>query len=626
MKRNRFGINLDEGIPLATPDDFDLLHVDCFQEISNKLISWIKDSERPILLGGQIGSGKSTLINKAIKDVRLKPDIVLHFDQENMNMGAGDFWAITLAEFISASLLHKNDLSFCQLPKELGGYANDDWLSLLDGLKPKQFFKESFYKKLALRTEIAKNLDYISSVSGEMGKRLQEALGRPIFIFVSGVDKYDTTSAAFFAMDEVLTHLTNYKTLYEMNAVHFFSRREAFLPVAERLFIPTAEKQCIVEILLKRMGVYEKRIRSEIQALAEWSGGNLRQATRLLKHFEVALRKKRNFAESITFAIRETTSDFFAYSSKPSDVLIKTIHRTKKLETSMLALPGDKETARLAVYGNWILINQMGDGSSWPTSINPLVKTAFSKSLIIEEPEQKILIDYAKQYGISAEGLGISRLDETKGEFKSGDRLIGDYLLSGVEQPIHSNLGEILDILNSALLSKDRADRAIIAFKDPEVVRAARAYLFAKANSYEYQKCSHFDLIGGKADTLIGQIEEILADKADIISIGFEGDWDTNQLVALDKLRDRFIDRQMLWWIPFVLLKKFLPYWVQLRQLFEIMVLEDELLGSISLKEIEDDLQFFKELVEGDNSFQANVVHNLKIVLKYLQEVRAGVK
>lgn len=66
MKRKTFGINLDEGIPLVSQSDFELLHVDCFDDSYEKLTSWIKDSEQPLVIGGQIGSGKSTLIRKDI--------------------------------------------------------------------------------------------------------------------------------------------------------------------------------------------------------------------------------------------------------------------------------------------------------------------------------------------------------------------------------------------------------------------------------------------------------------------------------------------------------------------------------------------------------------------------------
>lgn len=68
MKRNHFGINLDEGIPLSTEMDFQKLYVPCFEDMADKVNSWIKDDlgKNPLMLGGQIGSGKSTLIAKTL--------------------------------------------------------------------------------------------------------------------------------------------------------------------------------------------------------------------------------------------------------------------------------------------------------------------------------------------------------------------------------------------------------------------------------------------------------------------------------------------------------------------------------------------------------------------------------
>jgi len=121
MKRNRFGINLDEGLPLETQAEFDLLHVDCFAKETSRIFDWIHEGNKPLIFGGQIGSGKSTLINKAIQDSAKKPDIVLRFDRETLNLDAGDFWGITLAGFIKIALMQQLDLSFPNCPKNSAG-------------------------------------------------------------------------------------------------------------------------------------------------------------------------------------------------------------------------------------------------------------------------------------------------------------------------------------------------------------------------------------------------------------------------------------------------------------------------------------------------------------------------
>lgn len=144
MKRNRFGINLDEGIPLSTETDFELLYVPCFNDISNLLHEWLEHGDKPQLVGGQIGSGKSTLINQVFKDNTQKPDVEIRFDEDTLNKDAGDFWGIVLAGFIKTAFKHHIELSFSKLPGELGGYRPDDWNALVDGICPQEFSLEVF--------------------------------------------------------------------------------------------------------------------------------------------------------------------------------------------------------------------------------------------------------------------------------------------------------------------------------------------------------------------------------------------------------------------------------------------------------------------------------------------------
>ncbi|MBA7569271.1 hypothetical protein ES708_11010 [subsurface metagenome] len=192
----------------------------------------------------------------------------------------------------------------------------------------------------------------------------------------------------------------------------------------------------------------------------------------------------------------------------------------------------------------------------------------------------------------------------------------------GIEKPLTLKLTEILDMISAALLSIDRKDRIIVGFKDKKILDAARSYLFAKANSYKYQRFEHRNLWGGKDKEPIHTLEEALALDTDIFSFEFAGKWTEKQLDILDKYRDRFINYQMLWWIPLEDLKNYLPHWAQLRQLFEFFILEDELLGSLSIEDIESDLAFYEDLVESKESSEFSMIKNLKIVLEYLKENR----
>ncbi len=97
MKRHRFGINLDEGVPLSSDQDFELLHVTCFNDVSGQLLEWTARGEKPSLLGGQIGSGKSTLIRYVLNNNIQKPDVEIHFDRDPSNKAAGDVCGISVA-------------------------------------------------------------------------------------------------------------------------------------------------------------------------------------------------------------------------------------------------------------------------------------------------------------------------------------------------------------------------------------------------------------------------------------------------------------------------------------------------------------------------------------------------
>ena len=666
MKINRFGINLDEGIAL-TEENLDKFYVSCFEDDFQKIIDWLKDDtiETPLLFGGQIGSGKSTLITKIFSEKRPKPDITLKFDKEGLNLDEGDFLSIILSGFIKKAIELSLNLSFSELPAEVFGLSTNDWQGIVNILYPEKFSMKLFEKKIVARKMIAKHNKYIIEVIYKIGNILINNVESPLFIFASGIDKYDTKSAAFLSLNSSIKILSNYKTMFEVNAVHLFIAdiTSPFSFNNEKVFIPIVSDKEIIEIINKRMGVYSEPIKEELELITRWSGGNPRQAIRLLTHYQSARKNKAlDKTGRLANAIKRTTDDLFAYSNKPSSDLIRIILKDKRIETSLLNLTGDKETAQGALYGNWIFITQSSTNGSWPAIVNPLVKPFFENGKnIMAEPEQKLLSQYAEINEMSATGLGFNILSATddhtgnswsqdstvmilnaeddhkednneenktkiiyKNPFRNGDELLWDYLSRGIENPLPLNLIEILDIISAALLSIDRKDRIIVGYRDKKILNAARAYLFAKANSYEYQRFEHLTLLGGKDKEPIKKLEEIMDLDTDIISLEFSGKWTDKQLNALDKYRDRFIKCQMIWWIPLEDLKNYLPHWVQLRELFEFFILEDELLGSLSIKDIESDLAFYEDLVESDESAESSMVENLNIVLDYLKENRGG--
>lgn len=628
MKINRFGINLDEGIPL-NEESLDKFYVTCFEERIARIKEWIKDNsiESPLLFGGQIGAGKSTLITKIFSGKIRKPDVTLKFDKEGLNLDEGDFLSIVIVGFLKKALKQKIDLSFSKLPSEVFALNHDDWQGVFDILCPETFSMETFEKKITARKSVSKNSKYIISVLSKIGEVLLKKANSPLFILASGIDKFDTRSSAFFSMKGSIEFLSNFKTMFEVNAVHFFlpATTSPFSKDSDKEFIPSMADNVLSEILKKRMGVYAEPIKAELEIIIKWAGGNPRQAIRLLTNFQATRKNKKfNNAERVAKSIERTIEDLFAFASKPSIELVKVVQKDKGIKSTLLSLPGDKDTALESLYGNWILITKNSENGTWPAIINPLVKSFFLDEITITtEPEQNLLSQYAETYEISATGLGFDLL-ENDGKPKTSDQILFEFFASGVEEPISMKITEILDLISAALLSKDRKDRIIVGFKNKTILNAARAYLFAKANSYEYQQVEHFEILCGENEGLLSNYEKILNSVADIKSIEFSGKCTKSQLSTLDKSRDRLIEHQMLWWIPFDDLKNYLPNWIQLRELFEIFILEDELLGSLSLNDIKDDLTFFEDLVEKDQSSEATMVDNLKKVLEYLEQAKGG--
>ncbi|MGI9277394.1 MAG: hypothetical protein ACR2PT_21420 [Endozoicomonas sp.] len=606
MKRHSQGINLDEGIPLSTRKEFELLYMDLFPEATKTLDHWLNNDTAPLMLGGQIGTGKTTLIHKVLRSGGVAPDITLHFDRDSVNPKQGEFYAIALAGFIEAAISVQADLSTISLPEELNHKECTNWQELQAILAPQTRTLKAHRLRKSVISEFETDTDYIDGVLTDIGATVSSVTGRPLFILACGIDKFATNSAAFVSLQQVLDTLCSFKTLFEVNAIHVFIKEtnNRFSRI-DRLWLTACQQKQVLELYARRMGVYLPSIpEKDLGILAELSGGIPRQALRLLGHYLEARKKHKKGGEYLIRATLATEMDFFLYAQKPTDELMNVIRQQKFLYANTVRLPGDKETAQRALYGNWIVITGQPDHARWPVSINPLVKGSFTEPRPTETPEQAYLKNYADTFGLSANGLS----------FPKG--WLGQVQ---VEHPIELNLTEILDALAAALLSKDRADRVIIAYKDQKLVRPARNYLFAKANTFDYQSYQHFQLDGGKNQSPIEKLDEVISSSTDIHSLDLGAQWTSEQLAALDSQRDLLLDHQMIWWIPSQELQKYLSHWTQLRQLFEIYTLDDELLGSLTIDEIEEDIEYFSDLIEDESSAPASMVHSLKTVLEFLK-------
>jgi len=624
IKRHSFGVNLDQGIPLSSEWEFKNLYVDCHGETVDELLSWLKEDDAPLRLGGQIGSGKSSLIVKAFKDSGIEPDIVFQFDQDGLNLSLGDFLRIVMVGFLRFASNADMDVSSCFLSGELDDLFGDDWKTGLDQWHSDGFLPGVYKKKTALSQRLGGQADYYRNVVGAMGNALQEKIGRPLFVFASGIDKYETDCAAYFSLGSLIRMLLSYKTLFEVNAVHLFHTANEWGGIKKR-FLPSMPDERIEKIIAKRMGAHAASVKEAAPVLSKMAGGNPRQALRLLSHFQSCGKKRgAGLSDSMAFAVRSTTRDFFSFAPRPDLGIMRYIVENGKIAASEFSLFGDKDTARRAMYGNWFFIAGDGHDGEWPAQINPLVKGFFQEDINLKDPEVQALEAWARQVDISPAGLSFSTHDLSGEEKKTGEKLINDLFSDHLEHPLPSNLSDVFDVMASVLLSKERPDRVLIVFKDRSVIEAARAYLFGKANSYEYQRFSHTVISGGEQATPLRDFFEHLQEETDIYSIEFAGIWTKDQLESLDKARDRLVDRQMIWWIEYDPLMKYFQYWTQLRQLFSVFILDDELLASLSMEDMENDLEFFQEMVDDEQTSEANVFHNLKIVLDYLRAAKGA--
>ena len=613
MQRSTFGINLDQGVALTSPIEFDQLFVDAESEAKIKLLEWLQTGEQPALFGGQIGSGKTTLIEYAFFKSKIQPDMIFHFDRDTLNISPSDSWSIVFIE-VFQYLAEKDLVNKEEIPSEyielLGG-SSEAWQHSLSQIRLHSFSKEALEKRKAFGLLMESTQSYLSKFLDLLIGKINSIKSEPLFLFASGVDKFEPGSSGYYALRDVLEALTSYKTLFEVNAVHLFSA-EPWMRKIDRIVISPLDAAQVGKILEKRLGVYAKNYVLEIPLIAKYSGGIARQALRLLDSFLSIQKKSDNNIQAFQKAIKNVNRDLFAFSQRPETALMQNVYKNQFLETDLISIPGDKETAKRAVFGNWVVLAEHLHESRWRAYVNPLIRFSFISGREPEDADTLLLKKYAQQTGTSGYGLD---LDVQQVGWR-------ETLLNELENPIELNVTQVLDSISSALLSTQRADRIIVGFKDSTVANVVRAYFEAKSNTYEYQSWKHYILEDdGESTPLIDILKSFDDEFIDVYSYEFSGDFSQSSIEELDMHRDSFIDKQMIWWIPQRNLKKYLERWTQLRQFFQIFILEEDLRKSLSMSEIQSDIDFMAELAESEKTAPFVYVENLKIVLNYLKGI-----
>lgn len=606
------GINIDEGLPLTRQDELNHLYIPAHLDEYEELVAWINLRSSPILIGGQIGSGKSTFINRAFNELNIDPDLLFHFDQDSINIIDNNPLLVFLKGILHKSISLGIDLSFTNAASDLTNNEISNLKDFYEFLSQSNFSLAVFNQKKRIAQKISENQDFTLQILEELLRRLEEKLEHKLLIVASGIDKYKMSDVNTFFLNTIAQLLSKYKTMFEVNAVHIFDNKWV-LKNCEKIFIGTVNEDHILNLFRTRMGVYAYSIKEYELDLARLSGGNFRQAIRLLFNFLNFKKFSLSSEKTIFETVRKTNQDFFAFSTRPSDDLMRLIQNEKKISSTTITLPGDYETAQRAIYENWILIDSREEADRWKAQVNPLVEHLFLNKSSVQAYEKQLLNLYAKEHQISNVGLSFNSKTDEIIDFEQ-------LLRNALTEDYSFNTAEILKMISSTLFSKNRTERIIIAYQDKEIVDSIRNYLFANANSFEYQSVSHSDIVKDNSSALNQILEKINSIKTDIYSFDFTYQLNNKEIEEIDKARDIFLSYQMIWWIPLSELKKILPQWIQLRQLFQIFFIEDELLASINIDEIQKDIDYYKKLKDQFNKQNLTYLEHLEKVLDWLKK------
>ncbi len=631
MIRNKYGVNFDLGVPLKSEEDFQLLYVELNEEKKLRFIKWIKDeNEKHLLIAGQIGTGKTTFIEKGFKDAPVTYDIQISLDTEIPIYGTGAFFGV----FLGKILVYANKLNIPLSPYNLPGdllspkYKSKNLDTLLEILTGQAISIKTVEEKEALFKRIDKKLNALKTLLRIIIREIETKQGRKLFIFAEGVDKFRPHTSEHTLLLDFLDFLTPYKTLYEVNLVHTFGSQYEWQK-GQKIILTAAAFEKIEETLKRRLGIYAAARKEILPVISRLSGGNLRQALRLLLEFDYAESQlKKDRPGAIEYSIQRVRNDFL---DSPTAVmepeLLKTIHRDGYILPGVVA-DFKSMSATDSLYMNWILIGDEADESNrWPAAINPLLLPALeSFKTLPESPEISALKEWALAHDESAYGLDPYGYDITP-TLEHGQ--LFERLSSAYSKFPTFKITEILDGMASYFLDSERKDKIIIGYENKDVVELANDFLIGKAGTH---RPGHFKDIfiskPGKKDIVEFVVDSIEVDStkkapADGYSIFFQQKLNEKELLSFDQKRDKFIDYKMIWWIPFAHLKDYLSLWTQLRQFFKIFHLEADILGSLTKEEIEADLDYARH-IDFKSQNKTHVQRRLKKILKYLEARENG--
>ncbi len=624
MKRREYGVNLDDGVALSTKEEFCLLYVPCNPEVTARLQGWLADdTPGSCLLGGQIGSGKTTLIKKVSRSFIDAQIITVRFDTDPIEPSEGGYCMLLFGRILHACLK-------AGVKVDGAGIVLSDFPSLdvqsWDAFSDKTTsWPSSLQEAGRLRDACAfmsENAKLIRKACAQLLDRLRNATSQQPTIIAEGIDKFNPSTPEYFSLKDTLTFLAATKTLFEVNAVHLFQEQD-FRPSIQKLFIGGIGEDMLVQMLQKRLGSYAPVYQEAFSLIVNYSGGNARQALRLLNaYYFRRTQRKNDHIEAITRACHQVGKDLLniPFGSFPTDIFT-VVKRDKYIEGSLFRDPDRKtsEGANNAVYHNWLFIQSEpapATPTQWPAIINPLIDEAIEwEADVPRTPEEEAIRKWAHDHDMSPLGLNLPVDD--KGE-PAWDKFWEEIEASSFSDRDALNILGLIEEIGAGLFGVERQDRVIITYRERGNLEAVRDFLVGEANTYSHFPCEEIPLEGGEGREPVIELLTRLAnqDPNRIYSVELTGRWTDRQLRDLEHRREILGNLQMLWWVQQDDLKRYLRFWPQLRQFFRIYGLEDELWHGITMEEIQADIDFIKDISEDSDPEGVRRLHNVLVYLK----------
>ena len=619
MKRRKYGINLDDGVALSSKEELDLLYVPCNPGVTAQLENWFADGvQEPLLLGGQIGSGKTTLIKKVSSSFIADHIITVCFDTDPIEPTEGGYCMLLFGRILLACLntdkcVKVSGISLSDFPS----ITADSWQTFAAQITswPSSLTEaESLREVCAVMTA---NAEQVRMSCDQLLDYLRDSTSQEPVVIAEGVDKFYPDVAEYFSFKDTLVFLAKKKTLFEANAVHMF-REQDFRSGIQKLFVGSISDDLLVQMLRKRLGSYASVYQDAFPLIVNYSGGNVRQAMRLLNaYYFRRTQGKNNYEEAMAFACHQVSKDLLSipYRLFPTDIFT-VVKRDKYIEGSLFSGSKSSAGSNDAVYHNWLFLQGEPDSAAptqWPAIINPLIDGAIEWQIDTPRtPEEEAVRNWAHDHDISP--LGLNFPVNNDGEPAWGD--FWEKIESSSEEDVLNVVG-LLEEMGAGLFGIERQDRIIITYQQRKGLEVVRDFLIGEANTYSQFSCEEIILEGGEDGKPVIELLTRLAepDSECIYSVEFTGEWTESQLRNLNHRRDILGNLQMLWWVQQDDLKRYLRFWPQLRQFFRFYKLEDELWRGITMEEVQADIDFIKNI---SDETDPEGIRRLQNVLSYL--------